>query len=90
MQAQWGWGPLYHICQYMAKNLTPTGFESEPSHLPSLYLGDILNPVSPKALLLFLHTPGLTFPVLEQLLALSRLDTFQPEVSGPQAAILGS
>lgn len=81
--------PLPHLPVHGKEHLTPTGFESEPSHLPSLYLGDILNLVSPKALLLFLHTPGLTFPVLEQLLALSMLDTFQPEVAGPQAAILG-
>lgn len=82
--------PLPHLPVHGKEHLTSTGFESEPSHLPSLYLGGILNLSSqPEALIFFLHTPGLPFPVSEQLLAPSMLDTFQPEVAGPQAAILG-
>lgn len=91
MQPQRGWGsPLPHLPVHGKEPLTTTDLESDPDHLTSVYLGGILNLVSAKRFYVSCTILELLFPVLGQLLAPSLLDTFQPEVAGPQAAVLGS
>lgn len=69
--------------------LTATELERDPDHLTSVYLGGILNLVSAKRFYVSCTILELLFPVLGQLLAPSLLAPLQPEVAGPQAAVLG-